>query len=56
MLEQGIDPLIEQANKRRLKPSLLRATESGEIPLTIRDLFARWEKDYLQHHHTDRGE
>ena len=32
------------------------ATESGEIPVTIRDLFARWDKDYLQHHHTDQGE
>lgn len=56
MLEQGIDPLIEQANKEAEALAAAVATESGEIPLTIRDLFARWEKDYLQHHHTDRGE
>lgn len=51
MLEQGIDPLIEQANKEAEALAAAVATESGEIPLTIRDLFARWEKDYLQHHH-----
>lgn len=56
MLEQGIDPLTEQATREAEALAAAVATESGETPITIRELFARWDTDYLQHHHTDRGE
>lgn len=56
LLEQGIDPKDEKAFNEAEALAASVATESGEIPVTIRDLFARWDKDYLQHHHTDQGE
>lgn len=56
LLEQGIDPKEEKAFNEAEALAASVATEGGEVPVTIRDLFARWDKDYLQHHHTDQGE
>lgn len=56
LLEQGIDPKEEKAFNEAEALAASVATEGGEVPVTIRDLFARWDNDYLQHHHTDQGE
>lgn len=55
LLDKGIDPLVEQATREAEELAAAVAVESGEIPLTVRDLFARWNKDHLQHHHSDKG-
>lgn len=55
LLEQGIDPKEQKSFSEAEALAAAVATESGEIPITIRDLFARWDKDYLQHNHSDKG-
>lgn len=55
LLEQGIDPKEEKAIKEAEALAAAVAVEGGAVPVTVRDLFERWDKDYLQHHHDDKG-
>jgi len=54
-LASGIDPLVERANKEAEALAAAVAVEHGEVPTTVRELFTRWDTDYLQHHHSDQG-
>lgn len=55
LLTSGLDPQIERANIEAEALATSVAVEHGEIPTTVRDLFDRWDTDYLQHHHSDQG-
>ena len=55
LLATGIDPQVERANKHAEELAAAVAVEHGTVPITVRELFDRWDTDYLQHHHSDRG-
>ena len=55
LLATGIDPQVERATKDAEALAAAVAVEHGAVPTTVRELFDRWDTDYLQHHHSDRG-
>lgn len=55
-IEQGVDPHEERATAEATALAHEIANEGGDVPITIQELFERWDKEYLQYHHSDGGQ
>jgi len=54
-IQGGIDPLAEKAKAKAKALADEVATTHGATPTTIRELFDRWNHEYLERHHSDKG-
>lgn len=55
LLARGTDPKTHVERKKAEALAHHLATQSGEVPVTLRDMFNRWDNEYLKHKYGDGG-